>query len=132
MAAAHMRLYNAFYSEVLNVSSIVGYNKLIYTTAVKGSFFINFTCTEPHQAKDDAIHHWVRLVVDCKEGWCFGFVNRNGHFEFKHKHRIPYIIHNDREMLDFQGDYSPKGIAPDGHGAIKMGCLPMRMACKAV
>lgn len=132
MAAGHIRLYNAFYGNVLDVSSWVGYPKLIYTTAAKGTFYSNFTCTEYDPLKDDVIRHWVRLVIDCREGWCYGFVNQHGHFEFKHKHHIPYIKRLDRKTLDFSADYSNKGIAPDGHGSIRMGYLPMRRSVQTL
>jgi hypothetical protein len=93
---------------ILDISEIFGEHKVIYTTVIDDTFYLIFTCTEGGR------YYWVTLIIDGRDGWNYGFKNVQGHFEYKHG-GVPYILHPDRTMLDFPGDYSQEGIAPDGH-----------------
>ena len=82
----------------LDTSTLWGPGTYQHTTADTGTFYFNVITG----------NIWVTSIIDGREGWSYGFLNKNGHFEYKHN-ESRYIEHPNWAMLSFGPDYSSLG-----------------------
>ncbi|KAE8796948.1 hypothetical protein D1007_27899 [Hordeum vulgare] len=94
----HYRLWNILSGMSLDTSTLWGPGTYQHTTADTGTFYFNVI----------AGNSWVTSIIDGREGWSYGFLNKNGHFEYKHN-ESRYIEHPNWAMLSFGPDYSSLG-----------------------
>ena len=113
---------------MLDCSRIFGPKKVTFTTVVEGTFLFNISYTESKPSGAPKAHQ-VSVIIDGREGWNYGFRNRHGFYEFKHKHS-DYIVHLERVMIDIYPDYSMEEIAPFGHGNTLLGLPAVQESCK--
>ena len=115
----YKRFWDAVKGKMLDCSHIFGPKKVTFTTVVEGTFLFNISYTESKPSGAPKAHQ-VSVITDGREGWNYGFRNRHGFYEFKHKHS-DYIVHLERVMIDIYPDYSMEEIAPFGHGNTLLG-----------
>jgi len=94
-----------------------------FTTAESGTFYLTIKHGE----------HWVTLVIDGREGWCYGLLNKNGKFEFKHT-QYPHSKYMKRSKIlkNVEGNYGKEGICPDGLHMVRMGFVPVEVAVQVL
>lgn len=116
------RLWNFTNGKVLDVSPVTrDANKVLYTTAVSGTFYLTI------RHGDD----WVTLVIDGREGWCYGFKNRFGAFEFKHIiYPLRRYIKKSMTLKECPGDYGERSLCPKGLSKVHLGYTAVEEACK--
>ncbi|KAG0531526.1 hypothetical protein BDA96_04G030000 [Sorghum bicolor] len=125
-ASGHQRLWHFIRGQLLDVSSVLGPDMVIFTTAMFGTFYSTITFED----------HSVTLPIDGREGWNYRFENEHGCFEYYHlSHDCPYLA-NERNWSMLRGclpDYSEKGLCPTGnHVDVEMGIPAARRACKTL
>ncbi|CAN6246124.1 unnamed protein product [Urochloa humidicola] len=121
-ATGHHRLWHFINGMILDTSSLFGPGRVLYTTAERGTFYLKYTYR----------NHEVTLPIDGRLGWDFGIQNKFGTFEFAHGCKNMYLdLYDNWKMLQgFPGDYSVKGISPNGLESTPMGITAARYACE--
>jgi len=119
-----IRLYCCVHGEALDVNSLLGPKKVIYSTAKAGTHFIRVTY------EDEDGSHEFSLVVDGREGWNYDWINKHGVFEYNNSSSNPYVIDGATTHVDFESSYTKEGLCPHGHGLTLLGPPTVRVACK--
>uniref|UniRef100_A0A0A9GC02 rRNA N-glycosylase n=1 Tax=Arundo donax TaxID=35708 RepID=A0A0A9GC02_ARUDO len=110
----HIRLWFCSRGTSLDISEVVGYEKIIHVVPNNGTFHLVLT----YRGKS------VVLILDARESWLDGAAGSNAIYQFSRGGLDAYITHEHAITLSADGKYM--SIAEDGKENVPIGTEPLR------